>query len=297
MSILIDKNTRVIVQGMTGRHGSFHTRLMCEYGTRVVAGVTPGKGGRPFFTDENADENSQAIPVYDTVKEALKDHPADYSVIFVPALFALAAAAEALEAGLNIVMITESVPVHDSIKIAHLATQKNLKFIGPNCPGIITPGECKIGIMPGEIFSPGRTGIVSRSGTLTYEIVQQMTRNNIGQSTVVGVGGDMINGLNPVECVKLFNEDNNTDSIVLIGEIGGDAEEKVAEYLIDSGCKKPVVAYIAGRTAPKEKKMGHAGAIIYGKSGTYENKIAALKKAKVKIANFPGEVGDFLSRL
>ncbi len=297
MSILIDKNTRVIVQGMTGRHGSFHTRLMCEYGTRVVAGVTPGKGGRPFFTDENADKKSPAIPVYDTVKETLKNHPADYSIIFVPAAHALSAATEALDAGLNIVMITESVPVHDSIKIARLASQKKLTFIGPNCPGIITPGECKIGIMPGEIFIKGRTGVVSRSGTLTYEIVQQMTRKNIGQSTVVGVGGDMINGLSPVECIKLFNEDNNTDSIVLIGEIGGDAEEKAAEYLIESGCKKPLIAYIAGRTAPKEKKMGHAGAIIFGNSGTYENKIAALKNANVKIANFPGEVSEFLSRL
>ncbi len=295
MSILIDKKTRVIVQGVTGRHGSFHTERMCAYGTEIVAGVTPGKGGRPFVVGSG--KSAKEIPVYNSVKEALKNHEADYSIIFVPAEHAHAAAMEALEEKLNIVIITESIPVHDSIKIARTAREKNLIMIGPNCPGIITPGECKIGIMPGEIFIKGRTGVISRSGTLTYEIIQRMTRKGIGQSTVVGAGGDMISGLSLAEGIKFFNDDPETDSIVLIGEIGGDAEEKAADYLIKSKCKKPVVAYIAGRTAPKEKRMGHAGAIIFGNSGLYENKISALKKAGALIADFPDDAAVILSTI
>lgn len=294
MTVLIDKNTKVIVQGITGRHGSFHTRRMCDYGTNIVAGVTPGKGGLVFETDSTT--GTKKIPVYDTVSEAVKKHGADYSVIFVPAEHAFDAAHEAIDSNLNIVVITEAIPVRDSIKISAEASAKSLVFIGPNCPGVITPGECKIGIMPGEIFAKGKTGVISRSGTLTYEIVRQLSLKGIGQSTVIGIGGDMINGLSMVECLEFFNNDEGTDSIALIGEIGGDAEEEAAEYLISSKCKKPVAAYIAGRTAPKEKKMGHAGAIILGNSGTYENKIAALKKAGVIIADLPSDVADLLSQ-
>ncbi len=291
MSILIDSKTRVIVQGITGHHGSFHAGSMVDYGTNVVAGVTPGKGG------EFVKAGEKKIPIYDTVRGALKQHEAKYSIIFVPAEHALDAAMEAIESNLNIVLITEMMPVHDVIKIVQEASKRKLVVIGPNCPGIISPGKCKIGIMPADFFMKGKTGIVSRSGTLTYEIVMELSGAGMGQSTVVGIGGDMITGMNMVDCVSLLNEDPETEAIVIIGEIGGDAEERLAEYVIKNKQDKAIVAYIAGKTAPKEKRMGHAGAIIYGKSGTYETKVEALKKAGIIIAELPGDVPKEISKL
>lgn len=279
------------MQGVTGHHGSFHTARMLEYGTNVVAGVTPGKGG------EVVKAAGRDVPVFDSVAEALKKYMADYSIIFVPAAHALSAAMEAVESNLNIVIITEMMPVNDVIKIMKEAEKRRLIVIGPNCPGIISPGECKIGIMPAGFFKKGKVGVASRSGTLTYEIVMQLSTAGIGQSTVIGVGGDMITGLNMVDSIKLLNEDPDTEAIVVIGEIGGDAEEKLAEYLIDNKSDKPIVAYIAGKTAPKEKRMGHAGAIIYGKSGTYENKVSALKKSGVELAELPGDISKLILKL
>ena len=283
MAILIDKNTRVIVQGITGAQGSFHTGLMLEYGTKILAGVTPGKGGEIF------ESQGKKIPVFNTVAEAAAAFPADYTISFVPAPHAMSAAMEALEAGLNTVIITEHMPVHDVMKITKLAAEKNRIVIGPNCPGIITPGECKIGIMPGNVFKKGKVGVLSRSGTLTYEIVQHLSGAGIGQSTVIGIGGDPVVGLNFVEGLKFFSDDPQTDAIVIIGEIGGDSEERAAAY-IKGSIKKPVVAYIAGKTAPPGKTMGHAGAIISGNSGSFAAKISALKNSGVKIAMSPWEV-------
>jgi len=297
MSILINKNTRVIVQGITGAHGSFHTALMLEYGTNIVAGVTPGKGGQTFEPAGTTDsakagkhENvRKKIPVFNTVADAVKNFPADYAVSFVPAPHAFSAATDSLDAGLNTVIITEHMPVHDVMRIIKMAARKNLTVIGPNCPGIITPGECKIGIMPGNVFRKGKIGVLSRSGTLTYEIVKHLTDAGMGQSTVLGIGGDAVLGLNFTEGLKMFEADPQTEAMVIIGEIGGDSEERAAAF-IKGLIKKTVVAYVAGKTAPPGKTMGHAGAIISGASGAYESKIAALKNAGVKIAAFPWEV-------
>lgn len=279
MAILIDKNTGVIVQGITGEQGSFHTDLMKKYGTRVLAGVTPGKAGKKVHS----------VPVYGSVAEAVKRRKVEWSVLFVPAAFVLGAAEEALEAGLNLVIITEHVPVHDTLKIVQLAGAKGLRVIGPNCPGVITPGECKIGIMPEEVFKAGKVGVVSRSGTLTYEIVAGMTAAGVGQSTVVGMGGDPVVGMDFIDVLALFEADPEMEKIVLIGEIGGDNEERAAKF-IESNVSKPVVAYIAGATAPEGKTMGHAGAVISGTSGTYAAKVEALEKAGVKVAKTPKEV-------
>lgn len=283
MSILIGRKTKVIVQGMTGHQGSFHTKQMLEYGTKIVAGVTPGKGG----------EKVEGVPVYDTVQEALQKQDADFSVLFVPAPHAKEAAIEALENGLHIVIITEHVPIHDAMSIIQLAKKKKLHVLGPNCPGLATPGMCKIGIMPGYIFQQGNVGVVSRSGTLTYEIVHALTKAGIGQSTVVGIGGDPIIGMDFLDILPLFEKDKQTKQIVLVGEIGGDAEERAAAF-IKKSISKPVVAYIAGTTAPEGKRMGHAGAIIEGRTGTAQHKIQALQKAGIPVAKLPSEIVQLL---
>jgi len=287
MAILINKETRVLVQGITGRDGSFHTKLMLEYGTNIVAGVTPGKGGSDYL----------GIPIFDTVKEAVKKTSPNTSIIFVPPQFAVDAIYEAADNGISlIVVITEGIPIHDMIKVKNYLDRKGAKLIGPNCPGIITPNECKVGIMPSHIFRRGRVGVVSRSGTLTYEIVNQLTINGFGQSTAVGIGGDPIIGSKFIDILKLFNEDDETDAVVLIGEIGGTDEQDAAEY-IKKEFKKPVVAFIAGRTAPPERRMGHAGAIISGSEGTAEEKIKAFESSGVKVASLPEEVPKLLSKL
>jgi len=285
LGIIIDKNTHAIVQGITGAQGSFHTRLMLEYGTKIVAGVTPGKGGTKVCN----------IPVYDTVEEAQENHPVDASIIFVPAPFAADAALEALENGIKIlVIITEHIPIKDSIEIMEYAKRVNATIIGPNTPGIITPGKSKLGIMPAHIFKPGNIGMVSRSGTLTYEIASSLTRKNLGQSTCLGLGGDPITGLNFIDTLKMFENDSQTRAIVLIGEIGGNLEELTAEYIAREKYPKPIVAFIAGRSAPPGKRMGHAGAIVMGKAGTAESKIKALKEAGVKVAEKPSDVAKLL---
>lgn len=294
MSILIDSKTKVIVQGITGQHGSFHAQMMMEYGTNIVAGVTPGKGGKSFKA--KIDKWEKEIPVFDSVKEAKDYADADFSILFVPAKFAYDAAMESLKENLNIVIITEQIPVHDAMMIMKEAGKRNLVVIGPNCPGIITPGECKIGIMPGNIFQKGKIGVLSRSGTLTYEIVRQMSEHGFGQSTVIGLGGDMVRGINFVDGLKMFEKDDETDAVVLLGEIGGDEEERAAEF-IGGKFSKPVVAYVAGKTAPKEKRMGHAGAIIMGNKGTFEIKKKAFEKVGVKVAIFPSDVPLFLAEL
>ncbi len=281
MSVIVNKDTKVIVQGITGKQGSFHTKLMLEYGTNIVAGVTPGKAGQQV----------EGIPVFNSVKDALKEHEADFSIIFVPAKFAKDAAIEALENRLNIVVISEMIPVHDVLDIVKAADGKIV--IGPNCPGIISPGESKLGIMPGHVFKKGNIGVVSRSGTLTYEIVNELTRNGIGQSTVIGIGGDSVIGTNFIDALKEFEKDKETEAIVLIGEIGGDLEEKAAEF-IKKNITKKVVAYIAGRTAPPGKRMGHAGAVISGSSGTAKAKTQALEKNGVKVAKLPSEIVKLL---
>jgi len=286
MAIIIDEKTKCIVQGMTGQQGSFHTNLMKEYGTKIVAGVTPGKKGQEV----------EGIPVFDTVKEALEHEKAEFSIIFVPAKFAKDAAFEALENDLTIVLITEHIPVHDAMEIMNMAKKKNKIVIGPNCPGIISPGKSKLGIMPDHIFKEGQIGVISRSGTLTYEIVNELTTAGFGQSTVIGIGGDAVIGLNFIEGIKKFEEDEKTKAIVLIGEIGGNMEEKTAEYLKENP-SKPVIAYIAGRTAPKGKRMGHAGAIIQGNDGTAESKINAFEEAGVKVAQLPSEIIKLLKEI
>jgi succinyl-CoA synthetase alpha subunit len=287
MAILVNKNTRVLVQGITGRDGSFHTKLMLEYGTNIVAGVTPGKGGSDYL----------GIPIFDTVKEAVKKTSPNTSIIFVPPQFAVDAIYEAADNGISlIVVITEGIPIHDMVKVKNYLDRKGVRLIGPNCPGIITPNECKVGIMPSHIFRRGKIGVVSRSGTLTYEIVNQLTINGFGQSTAIGIGGDPIIGSKFVDILKLFNEDNETEAIVLIGEIGGTDEQDAAEY-IKKEFNKPVVAFIAGRTAPPERRMGHAGAIIAGSEGTAEEKIRAFENAGVKVASLPEEVPKLLKEL
>ena len=287
MGIIIEKNTRAIVQGITGTQGRLHTRLMLEYGTRIVAGVTPGKG----------DEEVHGIPVYDTVEEAQEKHSPNASILFVPARSAADAALEAIDSGIQtIVIITEHVPVKDSIELIAHAQQAKATIIGPNTPGIIAPEQCKLGIMPGHIFTPGSVGVASRSGTLTYEIAASLTKNRIGQSTCIGVGGDPVTGLNFIDALKLFKRDPQTKAVVLIGEIGGNIEEVTADY-IARGYPKPVVVYVAGRSAPPEKRMGHAGAIIMGKSGTAESKIEAFKNAGVKAAENPSDVANLLAQI
>lgn len=290
MSILINKDTRVLVQGITGKEGLFHTEEMIEYGTKVVAGVTPGKGGQTIL----------GVPVYDLVEDAVKEEKADASIIFVPSAFATDAIMEALSSGIKIVVaITDGIPAQDMVKVSYFLKHHEATLIGPNCPGLITPGECKIGIMPGHIFKKGPVGVISRSGTLTYEVVNQLTLADLGQSTCVGIGGDPIIGTTFTDLLKFFKEDRETRVITLIGEIGGSDEEDAAEYI--KGLKLPVVSFIAGKSAPPGKRMGHAGAIISGGQGTAEGKIRAFAGAGVPVADTIPELvkltGEALSKV
>ena len=287
MSILINRSTRVICQGITGKAGRFHTQQCVQYGTRMVGGVTPGKGG----------ESVDGIPVFNNVKECLRSTPADASMVYVPAPFALAAIQEAFEAGLKLVIcITEGMPVRDMIAATETAKNHGARIIGPNCPGIITAEECKIGIMPGYIHKKGRVGVISRSGTLTYEAVWQITQAGLGQSTCVGIGGDAVIGSNFVDCLKLFNEDAETDAVLMIGEIGGNQEEEAADYIRQSFRKK-CAAFIAGATAPKDKRMGHAGAIISGSSGTAQEKYRALETNGIRTIKNLSHIGRTMKEL
>jgi len=287
MSVLVDKNTKLLVQGITGKVGMFHAEKSLEYGTQVVAGCTPGKGGSKVCDDR--------VPVFDTVTEAVEGTGCNASVIFVPPPFAADAIMEAADAGVPLIIcITEGIPVADMIKAKRYIADKNVRLVGPNCPGVITPEQCRIGIMPGYIHKPGRVGVVSRSGTLTYEAVHQLTTLGLGQTTAIGIGGDPVNGTNFVDCIKLFNEDPDTKGIVMIGEIGGTAEEEGAEF-IKAHVKKPVAGFIAGLTAPPGKRMGHAGAIVSGGKGTAEGKLDAMRAAGVKIADTPSDIGQAIA--
>jgi succinyl-CoA synthetase alpha subunit len=287
MSVLVDKNTKLIIQGITGSVGSFHAKQMVEYGTKVVAGMTPGKGGAMV----------DGVPVFNTISDAKAATDANACVIYVPPAGAADAIMECADAGLDLcVCITEGVPTLDMVRVKRYLAGKTMVLIGPNCPGIITPGECKIGIMPGYIHKPGKVGVVSRSGTLTYEAVDQLTRLGIGQSTCIGIGGDPVKGLDFIDVLTLFNNDPNTDAIVMIGEIGGNSEELAADF-IKAEVKKPVAGFICGQTAPPGKRMGHAGAIIAGGKGTAKEKIAALEAAGVKMAKTPAEIGKTLASM
>jgi succinyl-CoA synthetase alpha subunit len=288
MSILINKNTRVLVQGITGQEGQFHTRQCIEYGTNVVAGVTPGKGG----------QSMDAVPVFNTVRQAKEQTGADATMILVPPPFAADAILEAIDAGLDlIVCITEGVPVMDMLKIKNYLAGKKTRLIGPNCPGIITPGECKIGIMPGRIHKPGGpVGVVSRSGTLTYEVVHQLTELGMGQTTCIGIGGDPVNGTGFIDCLERFNADPATEAVVMVGEIGGNAEEKASAW-IKANMKKPVVGFIAGLTAPPGRRMGHAGAIVSGGQGTAEAKIAAMESSGIHVCKDLGTLGKLCQKV
>lgn len=287
MSILIDKNTRLLVQGITGNEGLFHTEQMAGYGTNIVGGVTPGKGGEWVLDGK--------VPVFDSVRIAVEARGANTSVIFVPARFATDAIFEAADAGISlIVCITEGIPVQDMMKVRNYLDQKHVRLVGPNCPGLLTPGESKVGIIPGDIAIPGNVGVVSRSGTLTYEVLYALKEVGIGASTCVGIGGDPVNGTNFIDVLGMFEADPHTEKVVLIGEIGGTDEEKAAEFIADH-MTKPVAAFVAGRTAPPGKRMGHAGAIVEGGSGLAADKIAAFKAVGVRVADTPEEIPDLLS--
>jgi len=287
MSILVDSNTRVLVQGITGREGGFQTRRCIEYGTRMVAGVTPGRGG----------ETAEGVPVFNTVREAVRETDADCSLIFVPAPAAADAILEAADAGLPVIVcITEGIPTLDMVMVRRRLQGTGIRLIGPNCPGVITPGQCRVGIMPGDVFLPGPVGVVSRSGTLVYEAVDQLTRRGIGQSTCVGIGGDPIPGTTVREVLELFDADPDTEAVVLIGEIGGSAEQEAADY-IRGGMSKPVISFVAGSTAPPGRRMGHAGAIIAGNTGTAQAKKEALAAASAVICESPAEIGSTTERV
>lgn len=290
MSVLVDKKTRLVVQGITGKEGTFHTSQMTEYGHYVVAGVTPGKGGMKYKGNEK-DKLKYEVPVFNTVSDAVKTAKANTSVIFVPPAFAADAIIEAAEAGIRVIIcITEGIPAADMARVYEYLKGKDVHLVGPNCPGVISPGKCKVGIMPAFIHKPGRVGVISRSGTLTYEAVYQLTQLGIGQSTCIGIGGDPVIGTRFVDAFKLFAEDKDTDGIVMIGEIGGTAEEEAAAW-VKKNFKKPVVAFIAGQTAPPGRRMGHAGAIISGGKGTAEEKMKALKSAGITVVKSPAEIG------
>ncbi len=286
MAILVNSDTKVLVQGITGRQGSFHTKLMLEYGTKILAGVTPGKGGQKIHN----------VPVFNDVEEAIKEYPEiNTSIVFVPAQFAVDAVIEAIDAGIKlIVVITERIPIHEELFLINYAKAKSALITGPNCPGIISPPYSKVGIMPAHLFSPGRIGIMSRSGTLTYEIAYRISKRNLGISTAVGIGGDAVIGTDFIEMYSMFLEDDATDAVVLIGEIGGDMEERFAKYYSKLRKKKPVIAFIAGRSAPEGKRMGHAGAIISMGMGSAAEKIRSLKEAEIPVAEFPGDVPELL---
>jgi succinyl-CoA synthetase alpha subunit len=285
MSILVDSDTRLLVQGITGREGAFHTARMLEYGTRVVAGVTPGKGGQSL----------DGVPVFDTVWQAVEQTGANASLVFVPARFAADAILESADAGVALtVTITEGIPVHDMLRVARVLDSASTRLIGPNCPGLITPGQAKVGIIPGDIVVPGPVGVVSRSGTLTYEVLYALTQRGLGQSTAIGIGGDPVHGLGFVEVVEMFEADRQTGVIVLIGEIGGSDEELAADY-VRQHVSKPVVAFVAGQTAPEGVRMGHAGAIISGGSGTARAKVTALRDAGARVARHPDEIADLVA--
>ena len=285
MSIFIDESTRLVVQGITGRDGGFHTRQMMEYGTQVVAGVTPGKGGQLF---------DDSVPVFNTVAEAVENHAANTSVIYVPAPFAAEAVFEAADAGIKlIVCISEGVPVQDMMRVLPFVREKGARLVGPNCPGLITPGVCKVGILPGQIVRPGPVGVVSRSGTLTYEVIFQLTRAGIGQSTCVGIGGDPLIGTNFVDCLEAFEADPQTKAVCMLGEIGGTDEQVAAEFVRD-GMTKPVVGFIAGQTAPPGRRMGHAGAIISGSEGTAAEKMKAFRECDIAVAERPADFVELI---